>query len=93
MCLGCLSLKSFEKPLSAEEEKEILERLYNGDNKARDILVEKNMRLVAHMTKKYSTPDRDVRDLILSAQLDLLRQLIHLNLIRESDLQHMLQSA
>ena len=84
MCLGCLFLKSFEKPLSAEEEKEILERLYNGDNKARDILVEKNMRLVAHMTKKYSTPDRDVRD---------LRQLIHLNLIRESDLQHMLQSA
>lgn len=47
-------MKSFEKPLSAEEEKEILERLYNGDNKARDILVEKNMRLVAHMTKKYA---------------------------------------
>ena len=73
MCLGCLSLKSFEKPLSAEEEKEILERLYNGDNKARDILVEKNMRLVAHMTKKYSTPDRDVRDLISVGTVGLIK--------------------
>ena len=57
-------MKAFEKPLSAKEEKEMIERFHNGDNKARDILVEKNMRLVAHMTKKYSTPDRDVRDLI-----------------------------
>ena len=73
MCLGCLFLKSFEKPLSAEEEKEILERLYNGDNKARDILVEKNMRLVAHMTKKYSTPDRDVRDLISVGTVGLIK--------------------
>ena len=66
-------MKSFEKPLSAEEEKEILERLYNGDNKARDILVEKNMRLVAHMTKKYSTPDRDVRDLISVGTVGLIK--------------------
>ena len=66
-------MKSFEKPLSAEEEKEILERLYNGDNKARDILVEKNMRLVAHMTKKYSTLDRDVRDLISVGTVGLIK--------------------
>ena len=66
-------MKSFEKPLSAEEEKEILECLYNGDNKARDILVEKNMRLVAHMTKKYSTPDRDVRDLISVGTVGLIK--------------------
>lgn len=73
MCLGCLSLKSFEKPLSADEEKEILELFRGGDSKARDILIEKNMRLVAHMTKKYSTPDRDIQDLISVGTVGLIK--------------------
>ena len=73
MCLGCLSLKSFEKPLSAEEEKEILERLYNGDNKARDILVEKNMRLVAHIIKKYYTQSVEQDDLISIGTIGLIK--------------------
>lgn len=73
MCLGCLSLKSFEKPLSADEEKEILELFRGGDSRARDILIEKNMRLVAHMTKKYSTPDRDIQDLISVGTVGLIK--------------------
>ena len=48
MCQGCLSLKAFEKPLSAKEEKEMIERFHNGDMEARNILVERNMRLVAY---------------------------------------------
>jgi len=42
----------FEKPLSEQEEKEMLIRSRNGDIEARNILVEKNMRLVAHMIKE-----------------------------------------
>ena len=53
MCLGCLSLKSFEKPLSAEEEKEILERLYNGDNKARDKLLIENTGLYGVLSEDF----------------------------------------
>ena len=66
-------MKSFEKPLSADEEKEILELFRGGDSKARDILIEKNMRLVAHMTKKYSTPDRDIQDLISVGTVGLIK--------------------
>ena len=42
-------MKAFEKPLSAKEEKEMIERFHNGDMEARNILVERNMRLVTHM--------------------------------------------
>ena len=43
---------SFPKPLSAEEERQYLERSAQGDLEARNILVERNMRLVAHIIKK-----------------------------------------
>lgn len=42
---------SFPRPLSAEEEREYLERLANGDMEARNVLVERNLRLVAHIVK------------------------------------------
>ena len=51
-------MKAFEKPLSAKEEKEMIERFHNGDMEARNILVERNMRLVAHMVKKYLHSNR-----------------------------------
>ena len=44
---------SFPRPLSREKEKELLERWLNGDIEARNLLVEHNMRLVAHIIKKY----------------------------------------
>ena len=49
MCRGAF-LKTFEKPLSAQEEKELLIKLREGDSVARNALIEKNMRLVAHRT-------------------------------------------
>ncbi len=44
---------SFPKPLSAKEEQEYLERFAAGDMEARNILIERNLRLVAHIVKKY----------------------------------------
>ena len=48
-----LFLEPFLKPLSAQEEKSCLDAYQRGDTKARDILVERNLRLVAHVVKKY----------------------------------------
>ena len=46
-------MKTFLKPLNAREERECLERLKEGDQEARRLLIEHNMRLVAHVVKKY----------------------------------------
>ena len=56
--------KSFLSPLDAAEEAEYLQRLEQGDEKARDVLIERNMRLVAHIAKKYLGPEEDMEDLI-----------------------------
>lgn len=48
-----LNTGSFPKPLSDEEEKHYLERFRAGDPGARDVLIEHNLRLVAHVMKKY----------------------------------------
>ena len=53
------------RPLKAEEERMYLERMAQGDLKARNILIEHNLRLVAHIMKKYYTPNGDQDDLIL----------------------------
>ena len=45
---------SFPKPLSPSEEAEYLRQMQEGDKKARDILIERNLRLVAHVVKKYN---------------------------------------
>ena len=50
---------SFPKPLSAAEERECLQRYAQGDPDARDILIEHNLRLVAHIVKKYYTQNGD----------------------------------
>lgn len=48
-----LSTGSFPKPLSAEEERHYLELSAQGDLEARNVLIERNLRLVAHIMKKY----------------------------------------
>ena len=66
-------MKAFDKPLSLQEEKEMIELSQKGDMNARNILVEKNMRLVAHMVKKYITPDRELEDLISVGTIGLIK--------------------
>lgn len=68
-----LSTGSFPKPLSAKEESEYLERFANGDIKARNMLIEHNLRLVAHVIKKYYTATGDQDDLISIGTIGLIK--------------------
>ena len=64
---------SFPKPLSAAEEREWLERYAKGDPHARDVLIERNLRLVAHIIKKYYTQSADQDDLISIGTIGLIK--------------------
>lgn len=55
---------SFPKPLSPKEEQKMLEKMKNGDKNARAILIERNLRLVSHIVKKYYSKTNDNEDLI-----------------------------
>ena len=57
-------MQTFQKPLTPEEETFYLAQSRTGDLTARNILVERNLRLVAHIVKKYNTGERDMEDLI-----------------------------
>ncbi len=64
---------SFPKPLSPKEEKEMLERMANGDKNARGILIERNLRLVSHIVKKYYSKTNDTDDLISIGTIGLIK--------------------
>ena len=64
---------SFPKPLSAGEERMYLERSLAGDLEARNILVEHNLRLVAHIIKKYYTQAAEQEDLISIGTIGLIK--------------------
>ena len=64
---------SFPKPLKAEEEREYLERCAQGDLEARNILVEHNLRLVAHVVKKYYASREDQDDLVSIGTIGLIK--------------------
>ena len=63
----------FPEPLSSEEEKEYIEKMNSGDEEARNILIERNLRLVAHISKKYSTTNIDQDDLISIGSIGLIK--------------------
>ena len=63
---------SFPRPLSAAEEKAYLERFAAGDLEARNVLIEHNLRLVAHIVKKYYTQSEEQDDLISGRLKDLI---------------------
>ena len=67
------SAGSFPKPLSAEKEREYLERCAAGDLEARNLLVEHNLRLVSHILKKYYTQSADQEDLISIGTIGLIK--------------------
>ena len=64
---------SFPKPLTPEEERHYLERAAQGDLEARNILVERNLRLVAHVMKKYYAQTADQEDLISIGTIGLIK--------------------
>ncbi len=64
---------SFPKPLSAQEERHYLELAAQGDLQARNILIERNLRLVAHIMKKYYTMTSDQEDLISIGTIGLIK--------------------
>ena len=68
-----LSTGSFPKPLTEEEEKQYLALAAQGDLEARNVLIERNLRLVAHIMKKYYAVDSDQEDLISIGTIGLIK--------------------
>ena len=66
-------MKTFKKPLSPEDERYYLERYKEGDTAARNTLIEHNLRLVAHIAKKYQAPEYDTEDLISIGIIGLIK--------------------
>ena len=64
---------SFPKPLTAAEERGYIEKWQNGDEHAKEILIEHNLRLVAHIAKKYSGSVRDSEDIISIGTIGLIK--------------------
>lgn len=64
---------SFPKPLSSKEEAEMLEKKEQGDKNARGILIERNLRLVSHIVKKYYSKTNDTEDLINIGTIGLIK--------------------
>ena len=76
----------FPEPLSSEEEKIYLEQMKSGDEEARNILIERNLRLVAHISKKYSTSNVDQDDLISIGTIGLIKGINTFNIDKGSKL-------
>lgn len=64
---------TFPLPLEEEEEEKYLKLLKEGDKNAKSILIERNLRLVAHIVKKYSFPNKDVDELISIGTVGLIK--------------------
>lgn len=65
--------ESFPQPVSREREEELLKQVANGDLKAKNELIECNLRLVAHVVKKYSNLNKDMDDLISIGTIGLIK--------------------
>lgn len=66
-------MKTFPKPLTPDEEKLFLQKYKEGDPDAKGILIERNLRLVAHVAKKYQRPEEDPEDLISIGTIGLIK--------------------
>lgn len=72
-CSLQLQTGSFPKPLTEQEERHYLELSAKGDLEARNILIERNLRLVAHIMKKYYTQTADQEDLVSIGTIGLIK--------------------
>lgn len=66
-------MKAFKQPLSPDEERYYIERFRVGDEEAKNMLIERNMRLVAHVVKKYQYAGEDLEDLISIGTIGLIK--------------------
>jgi len=73
VCREVSDMNIFPEPLLPEEEKMYIKRMQEGDKEARDILIERNLRLVAHVIKKYCFENRDVDDLLSIGTIGLIK--------------------
>ena len=64
---------TFPKPLDEKEEEKYLQLLKTGDKKAKSILIERNLRLVAHIVKKYQIPNKDIDELLSIGTVGLIK--------------------
>lgn len=74
------NVNSFPQPLSEEEEKKYLEAYQNGDEEAKNILIERNLRLVAHIVKKYTCLCKESDDYISIGTIGLIKAITTYNL-------------
>lgn len=79
-------MKAFQKPLTAREEKQYLEKCLAGDQEARNVLIERNLRLVAHIVRKYQSPEEDPEDLISIGTIGLIKAVSTFNPSRNNRL-------
>ena len=70
---GSYSNNAFPEPLSKEEEDKYIDMMLNGDKSARSVLIEHNLRLVAHIVKKFESSTNDVDDLIGIGTVGLIK--------------------
>lgn len=70
---GSYSNNVFPEPLSSEEEEICINKMLNGDKEARNKLIEHNLRLVAHIVKKYDTKEAMTDDLISIGTIGLIK--------------------
>lgn len=66
-------MKTFQKPLTPEEESRYLQEYKKGSPEAKDILIERNLRLVAHIVKKYQGAPEELDDLISIGTIGLIK--------------------
>jgi RNA polymerase sigma-K factor len=72
-------LKTFLKPLNVEEEKYYLKKMREGSLEAKHILIERNLRLVAHISRKYQNGEEDMEDLISIGTIGLIKAIATFN--------------
>lgn len=72
-------MKSFPQPLTALEEQEYLQKYTEGDLEAKHILIERNLRLVAHIVKKYQSSQEDNEDLLSIGTIGLIKAVVTFN--------------
>ena len=69
-------MKSFPQPLTAAEEKYYMQKYKEGDLEAKHILIERNLRLVAHIVKKYQPPPEEMEDLLSIGTIGLMQAVV-----------------